>query len=274
MNFLRRSLILVTLMSFVLGSTVSAQNGAPDQEGPKLWVVQNIQVEPTMEVQFEETLREKAEAFKQARLGVNYMWSVSRGYLSVGDYWVIRPLKSFADLDHLQGEWVLRAQRAIGKTKLDDLETREAAAIRTIQNTISVHVAELSYRPEEPGMTNPVPGFLHMGVDYVRPGMTEQYYRVIRDFRNALAKINHPFGYQVYRVVFGGKQAYIFVWSNDSAEQYYRVNQLPRLVTQALGPEGAAKMGREWRECLWKFEMFDTRPRPELSFLPVSAVFD
>ena len=120
-------------------------------------------------------------------------------------------------------------------------------------------------------MAKPAPGFLHMGVDYVKPGMTEQYYRVIREFRNALAKINHPFGYQVYRVVFGGKQAYVFVWPNDSAEQYYRVNQLPRLVTQAIGPEGAAKMGKEWRECLWKFEMNDRRPRPELSYLPVAA---
>ena len=168
----------------------------------------------------------------------------------------------------------MRAQRAIGKPLLEEFEMREAFAIRTIQNTISVYVDELSYRPEESGMTNLAPGFLHMGVDYVKPGMTEQYYRVIREFRNALSKINHPFGYKVYRVVFGGKQAYIFVWPTDSAEQYYRVNQLPRLVTQAIGPEGAAKIGREWRECLWKFEMFDRRPQPELSYLPVAAALD
>ncbi len=275
MRTLQFFLLLAILACFVSGPVLlSARDGAEGTKAeasatdpPTLWVIRHFQVEPTKVVQFEEALGEIAKGFEQANLGPEYTWLTSSGYLSVGDYRVMYALRSFADLDR-QDAWRKPVETVLGKAKLAELERQEASAIRTVKTVVSRHVEELSYRPKESALAGRPAGFVHVGVDYVRPSQLEQYMAVIKRFRNALASINVPFSYDVYEVLLGSEQVFMFAWPTETADQYYRSISLPRFLMEALGREATVKLGNEWRECLWKFEMYDLRPLPELSYIP------
>lgn len=264
MKILRHILILVVLwVPLVIGS-VSAQDKAANQPAPKLSIIHFDQVEPAMAEQYEDAVRGFVEAFRQAKLGPEWSWFTSNS--PEFTYALSFPLKSYAELDR-EKEQEKQLEAAIGKAKLEELDKKAAATIRTHHSVILQDVEEWSYSPEKSALTKPVPGYLHVEVEWVKPGMTEQYKQVIKQFRDALVKIKHPFGYEAHRVVFG-EPSYVYVWAADSPEQFYQGNKIDQMMTQALGKEAADKLYKQWRECLWKYETADAQPRPDLSYLP------
>ncbi|MBI3950887.1 MAG: hypothetical protein HY314_10595 [Acidobacteria bacterium] len=268
MKTLKRILILMALLVPFIVISASAQNTAKMQETPKLWVVHFDQVEPAMAEQYEDAARGFVDAFKQAKLGREWMW-----YTSVSPeftYTLVFPLKSFADLGR-EEEHDKQLEAAIGKAKLDELDKKAAAAIRTHHSVILRDIEEWSYRPEKSALTKPVPGFLHIEMDWVRPSMMEQYKSAIKQFRDALAKVKHPFGFDAHRVLFG-EPSYVYVWFADSAEQFYQGNKIDQVMYQAVGKEAADRLYKQWRECLWKYQTADEYTRPDLSnVLPPEA---
>lgn len=263
--------LLLSWLSLPNALSASPPQTAPIQQARKLWVVQQIQVEPTKEDEFEAALRGKAQAYTQARLGAEHLWVVSSR--PVGHYTLSSPIGSFADLDRRKLT-TTTVEQSVGKAKLDELEQKQAAAIRTVQNTIFTQAEELSYYPKKSAMTNAAPGFYHWTIDYVKPGLLAPYKESIQEFRAALDKADHPLAVEVYELLFGGESAFVFAYPADSAEQHYTLNKFGQVIAKAVGREGAGKIYEKWRACLWKFEALDNHPRPELSYLPALPVQD
>lgn len=255
--------LAIGLLMTLLASSVPPQRPVPP--GGKLWVVQQVQVEPAKEDEFEAALRDKAQACKQAGLGPEHLWVVASR--PVGHYTISSPVNSFADLERRK-LIATAAERAVGKVRLDDLERRQAAAIRTVQNTVFAQIEELSYYPKKSALTNPAPGFYHWTIDYVKPGLLAQYRESIQEFKAALQQAEHPLAVEVYEILYGSESAFVFAYPADNAEQHYALNKFGQVVARAVGKEMAARIYEKWRACLWKFEVMDNQPRPELSYLP------
>ncbi len=260
-NQFRLTLAFILMLS--LGSLAVSQD--KQAKSQRLWLVQNIQVELTQEDVFEQALQAQARAFQEAKLGREHLWVVSSR--PMGRYTISYPLQSFADLDRfaMVSE---AAEKAIGKGKWAEWETKKAATIRSVQNTIYAYAEELSYHPKKSARTKPAAAFYHWTIDYVKPAYLEQYKQAIKAFAAALEQANHPLEYEVYEVLFGSESAFVFAYPADNAEQHYSLNQFGPIIAKAIGREAAASIYVKWRECLSGFEALDTHARPDLSFLP------
>ncbi len=259
---MNRSLVFIFLFAVLAAVGVQAQSSSSDKR--LLWVVQRIQVEPTLEGQFEAVWRERAEAARKAGLDNSSRWYVHKGILTVGKYETALQIDSFNDLDQPEAGWRKPLEKAVGREMMAAWDARERATIRNVVTVVGVQVPELSYEP-----ATPAPGpyrYIHFGVDYVKPAMLDQYRRVILKFREALTKIGHPHGFRVFETLYGESHAFAFVWPKASAEDHHRTHDLAQYVVKAFGQEEAVRMGREWRECLWDFESYGRQPLPELSF--------
>lgn len=264
-----RRLCLQGFLVIVLAHSAAAQEGSTLLT--TLWVVQHVEVEPTREAQFEAAWRARALAARQAKIAPPCAWFVSKGVLAVGKFDVAFPVGSFSDLNHPETPCREALERAAGREKTAEWDVQEQQAIRQVRQTVTILVPELGYAPKQGASVEAPVGYLHYGVDYVKPAMLPQYRRVISEFSKALEKISHPIGYEVYEVLYGATHSFVFLWRKESAEQHHRTHDLPRYVLEALGPEGLARLGKEWRECLWDFESYGRIPRPELSYFSESA---
>ncbi|MGE0041245.1 MAG: hypothetical protein AB7H88_09520 [Vicinamibacterales bacterium] len=255
----RRSGAAVASVAVTFGALALAAAPATAQT-PTIWLVQELETEPSQLVAVEAAFADAATAASSGT------WLTVQPYFAAGRFAVFVPLGEPAlPMD----EW---SQAPGSDAILAAPIILPGSAIRSVARSVAVMVPELSYRPAAAGGTRQAPEFYHVGVDYVRPDRVAQYRTVIAEVRNALARLEHPHGFDVFRDVVGAHGlAYTFMWPSASAEVHYRDNQLPRLLLSALGPQKALDLGRRWRECLVRFEAYDLRPRPELSRMPAPA---
>jgi len=244
--------------------------GQEKEEDSGLWYIHFDQVIPDMEEAYVQAAKEWVDAFTKADMGPDWTYFTS----SSDDFMYITGwrLKNFAmldDSDALEKEMTEK----VGADTLKALMERQSVAISSHHSEIARHLPDLSYRPAKPLLTNPMPGYSRVGVHWVRPGQEKAFKETIKSLKAALAKVEHGLGFETYEVVFG-TGSYIMVWAADDPGQFFTNNNLRKVLSAALGPEGAMKLYADWRATISKFESHDNRPRPDLSYFPGMAEGD
>lgn len=250
-------LVMLTIPPWVGGAPPIAQ------QPPPFWVVRFVDIEPQKAEQFERALRDRVQAMRRLKLGPEWTWYATRR--SNFTYTFAHPMKSLSEIDALWKR-IYQPEDVLNESTIQRLLSRERAAIRRHHSELIQLLESWSYHPKAPAAQTP-PRFQHVVLEWVRPDRLHQYERVIHRFRQALAKIAHPFGYDAYRIIVG-EGSFAYVWMAPSAQQYYAANHLDEVLRRALGQQDADRLLQQWRWCLWRRESYDGTPRPDLSYFP------
>ncbi|RMG47951.1 MAG: hypothetical protein D6723_15680, partial [Acidobacteria bacterium] len=250
MSFRKSATFIVLLMTLIYAVPPGSKGASSIAEQlPQFWLVRFVEIEPHKVDQFERALRDRVQAMRRLELGSEWTWYATRR--PDFTYTFAHPLASLSELDALWKR-IYQPEDILRESTIRRLLNRERAAIRSYQSELIQHLESWSYHPKAPTAKTP-PRFQRVVLEWVRPDRRPQYEEVIHRFREALAKIAHPLGYDAYRIIIGSG-SFAYVWMAPSAEYYYRTNNLSELLTRALGREEANRLVQRWHWCLRKRE--------------------
>lgn len=240
-----------------------APNPAPTTVAP-LWTWHMEVIEPADVPRYEAAIASIARAQREAKVPMEVTgWYAIE--LADSRYINIAPLASFADLDRQTEK---RAALAKLVNDLPKLQEPLHKSLQTHHTKILKYLADSSYRPAHPSMTQPVPGYLRLVLEWPRQSQLEEYLGVVKELRDALVQAEYPLGYQAYSGRYG-EWDYVYVWEADSAAQFHQTPTLEEALRKSA--DGKADLLARKRACLVKVEFLEARPRLDLSSLPAEA---
>ncbi|MBI1747733.1 MAG: hypothetical protein HYR55_14265 [Acidobacteria bacterium] len=261
----RPTIVLIQFLIVFFFSFLTAQTISTTAPTPELWLVQFEKVDAGMTTQYEEKTRVWREALLHAKAGAEWTYYLSgiRNFT----YMMAIPQKSFAALDQ-KGERATQLKDSARSSNIDQLQKEKDTTISTRRSEVWRFREDLTYRPK--GVSQLVPGYQRMTVEWIKPGKLEKYFQTSKQTRAALAKVNYSLGYMAFSVVYGDGSI-VYLWEADTAERFYKDYNIGPALIQALGSENATKLYMDWLDCVTKVDYIEGYPRTDLSYTPEPA---
>ncbi|MCL6462077.1 MAG: hypothetical protein I4O51_09435 [Flavobacterium micromati] len=249
MKSLAKTIGLITFV-LLLTNLINAQN--------QQYLVQQDQVKPSMQVEYEKTLKEFIEDCKKNNLqGTN--WTTAR--MSDGKYLYISPIEKMADLDR---NWFAPLSEKMGKENLQKYWDKfDKCYDKNGNYTVSL-VKDLSYMPN--GLTTNTVGqdFRKYHFFYVTPSNAKNMAQEFKAIKTIFEKKKSKEHYRIYRSGFGIIGEYYLVVLSSKDEQSYAVTS----------DENNILLGEEWQKAFDqlmlftdKYETVSGMMRPDLSYV-------
>jgi hypothetical protein len=247
--------MLAAVLVLVTGVWAGEEEG---EKKPLYRVVHYDKVDPAKTEVFEAKSKEWVAAFAEKGMGSEWYWFTAAGPEFV--YVTVFPFSAYADLDE---DYEKRMAEALGEEKLKALNEPTGAVLSHYSSVIK-HLPELSYWPEA-GMAED-PGFLHVGVHWVRPGMEEDFKALAEKVLAACKKVKAPLGYNAWQVEYG-EGTYLFSTAGKDPVEVYGSPGTGKILTEAFGAEEAEKVFAEWRGCVTNYDEINYSIRADLSYM-------
>ena len=254
--------LLVLLLSIVAALPLAAA----DAPAPKIYVLHQEVVRPSMTAVYEETTKELIKLIQEHRSAApTFHFNAVAG--DDFTYLYVTQLPDFTALDTIPKEFEATA-KAVGEAKWGDLMKRNGQAVEYIRETILLEDPSLSYTPASPRLKPEEMAYFHYDLYYVQPGRETEADALAREFVELFRKKGIPDGYRLFRVLMGAEMPMIAVMfgARDAAD-YQAQDAKGR---QILGPEGAALFQRAF-SLSRRFESHNGWWRADLSLPPAPA---
>jgi hypothetical protein len=241
---------------------------AADQAAaPRLFVLHQEFARPSMLKQYEETSKEFIGYVRQHHDAIpsfNFVAVAGEDYV----YTFVAPIRSFADLDAINGGFGKVAQ-AVGEAKWGDLMKRGGQATEFIRESVLMEDPSLSYTPAQPRLKPEEERYLHVDLYYVQPGREAEADALAKEFVELFRKKGITESYRLFKVVMGPEMPLLIVTvpAKDAAD--YEVHNQAGM--QALGAEGQALFARAFA-LTRRFETHGGTIRPDLSLEPMKSM--
>ena len=231
-------------------------------EPPKLFVLHQEIVKPSLVPLYEQTTKEFLALVQQHRSASPALWFTTfAGHDYVYSY--VGPIQSFASIDTINAGFQALAEAA--GPKWPDVMKRNGEAIDYIRESVLMEDPSLSYTPAKPRITDDEARFFHFDLYYLQPGREAEAEALAHEFVELFRKKGVASPYRLFKVVMGPETPLLTVVipARDAAD-FAAQDAAGR---QLLGAEGQALFQRAFALCR-RFEQHEAWIRPDLSLPP------
>lgn len=249
-----------------------AWQGCEAQEAARtLYVVEQEDIDPALNSQYEQGVQLAIAAMQKANLGSDMSWGATQYQSS---YFYVFQVGSLAELDLNSRQ--ARARGAQLATAMDEatfaqFATLTTPAIRGNHLSVMEPVPEFSYAPADTVVENPQ--FNHVVTLRVQAARAEQFEQATAEILAAIRKSDYPIGFNAYRTVIGDGRVffdrgrtYYFIAPFDTRSQFYEEHPFNEALAEAVGAERAAQLLGDQLNSLLSMETHDYRRRPDMGF--------
>lgn len=231
-------------------------------EPPKLFVLHQEIVKPSMVPQYEQTTKEFLALVQQHRdASPAFSFTTFAGHDYVYSY--VGPIQSFATIDAINAGFQALAEAS--GPRWPDVMKRNGEAIDSIRESVLMEDPSLSYAPDKPRLKDDEARFFHFDLYYVQPGREPEAEALARELVELFRKKGVTSPYRLFKVVMGPETPLLTVVipARDPAD-YAAQDAAGR---DLLGAEGQALFQRAFALSR-RFEQHDAWIRPDLSLPP------
>lgn len=252
----------VALAAAVLFSVVPGAVFAEHHEkmAPAYSVIHYDDVGPANTEAYEENAKAWVAAFKKAGMGEEWSWRTYSG--PNFNYAFLTDAPNYAFLDGADARSAAMVE-AIGKETVDELSA-DGGGSSGHRHELTKKLPDLDYTPE--GGVGEV-GFVRLGVHSVKPGMGEDFKKLVVKVNEARTKVGASLAVRASQVEFGHGSYQFAVIAKDSAT-FHAARSVGAMLVEAFGPEEAQAIFDDWRGCITDYETSDWYFEPELSYMP------
>lgn len=254
MLFKKLIFAIIVCLSFSVLGLVSGQ----EEEIKNLYMVWEMKVDPAMDKEFREAVKEMVAKDVKHKLGYSYFTHASSDFL----YTVFCPLKDYSDWDNYSTAWQ-RVQDAMGKEK------HEAIYNRLYNTTEYFNIYTLRFRPDlsnmpkNPRLATGQEKFFKLDIMYPKLRKIKEFEAAMKKVVSFSKKEKNPEKIRAYvREIGADCPMYIFALSGSSKLDYYEAN---RKMWENASDE-RRKAFSEMLKLLRKRESRDIWDKPELSY--------
>ena len=244
----------------VLGVSVFAGD-EPGAEKAQMFCIYKEIVKPSKTQQYENAVKYMINEFKEYQVDpAKVNWFTVTGP-ELG-YIYVMPIDGWSGMDTMQTAWK-EAIDAIGKEKFEDMTAPMSEAMESIEIFHSILREDLSYRPENPRLSQDEIGYAHYGFYYGIPGKSDELEEIAKGFAELYREAGIDTGFDIYQPVTGADLPYIIVAQVAKSEADYFANR--ERIREILG-EKAKKLAEKVGATVRKIEYKSGTPRPDLSY--------
>ena len=252
----RYSVLAVLAVLAALGTLHAA-------EPPKLFVLHQEIVKPSMVPQYEQTTKEFLALVQQHRsASPSFSFTAFAGHDYVYSY--VAPIQSFASIDGINSGFEAMAKAA--GPQWADLMKRSGEPMEYVRESVLMEdPPRLSYTPDKPRLKDEEARFFHFDLYYVQPGREAEAEALAREIVDLFRKKGVTSGYRLLKVVMGPETPLLTVVipARDPAD-FAAQDAAGR---ELLGAEGQALFQRAFALSR-RFEQHEAWIRPDLSLPP------
>ena len=253
-----RKVFVVALVALCILATNGLQAGESDDS---MYVhVTSYKVNPADSDEWVQLGKDWVTAFADANMDESWDWYMSSNGF---EYVIVDMHKDMASFDHGE-EMQAKMVEAIGEETMAALrESSSSIDFEVVSSEVVKVRSDLSYHAGE--MDGP-PGFIHIGVHSVKPGMAKRFEGALGKVAEAWKQTETPGHWTTHEVTLG-QGSYVVVSMAASPVAFYQEKTTPQVLTEAFGEEETKALYTEWRDCISDYTTQTMYPRPELSYV-------
>ena len=245
----------------IMAVLCAAPAALPGQEAqPQLSLMGDFLVQTSRAGEYEEAVKDLLAAMKKHGFAFRlFTYSTDDGH-----YYMVYPLKNYADVDAWFEEWGEFARR-IGPANFRALDDRIVACEIERVHRFWVFRPDISYLPEKERLKPEEIGYYTWDFVWVIPGKQAEFEAVNREWIALSARKGARDPFMTYKGELGTTMP-VYVWFEygKSAADYAVAEEV---FWKAMGEEGAA-LSKKTRALIRKMESKTGRFRPDLSYDP------
>lgn len=231
-----------------------------EKMAPGYSVIHYDDVGPANSETYEENAKAWVATFKKAGMGEEWSWQTYAGPNFT--YAFLTDAPNYAYMDGADARSAAMVE-AIGKETVDKLSANGGGS-NGHRHELTKKLPDLDYTPE--GGVGEV-GFVRLGVHSVKPGMGEDFKKLVARVNEARKKVGASLAVRASQVEFGHGSYHFAVIAKDAAT-FHASKGVGAMLVEAFGPEEAQAIFDKWRGCITDYETSDWSFEPELSYMP------
>ncbi len=231
-----------------------------EHDVPQYAHVTLYRVAPAHSDEWEQLGKDWVKAFADAGADAKWNWYMSANGFEYVIVDMHQDMGSFDHGDEVQAEMA----EMIGADTLAALsESAAGIDFEVVSSEVAKIREDLSFHGGE--MSGP-PGFIQVGIHYVKAGKGEQFEGAVKKVAEAWAQTETPGHWTTHEVTLGAG-SYIIVSMAESAAAFYQAKTTGQVLTEAYGEDGAKELFETWRDSISNFKRENWFPQNELSYV-------
>lgn len=232
----------------------------------KLVQVITWQVQPDQMDEWEAAIKQIVEAAQAANVSEDYGWSF---YSSTSNYTLVYPIANYAYFDDPM-QWMRQFEGTEGDAKLKTaMASINSIDHRVINEEIAEHKLDWSYMPGDDFEQKLAEHkFTHIDEFWVRPGKSEEFGEVIKEYVAFFAEIGYGYPILGHEMKFGQSGRAVFVTVVDDLSDFYGASSFQQTAINANATDRMEALWAKLTPTIDKWEHGDETYRPELTYWP------
>lgn len=179
-------------------------------------------------------------------------------------YMFVYPIKNFADIDALYGEW-MKFIEAWGMDNWKAMQKEIGDAVESSDLSVFNFRRDLSFLPEDNAYDGSKPNYFYWGFCKVKPGMEQALEKNFQDFVNLWKAKEMTTGWALYQGFFGADMpTYVYAeWGASPAAFWAQAEK-----SEAKTGDAAKAVWDQTMQTLRSYDFMTGRNRPDLSYKP------
>lgn len=258
---LRRIIPLALALAVAVPASLQAQEGREGEERGQLIQVTTWNIEPSSNADWEANVKKLVEAAQESE--IPYRWAF---WQKGSEYTLVYPVENFAYYDNPM-QFMRSFSGKPGEAKMREaMQAFENIEARVVIQELAEQKADWSYEVEGWMMDEMKAG--HVDVMWLKPGSMESFEKLNQDWAALTRDLDYPYPYNGYEIHFGDVGRAVFVTLVDDLASYYGENDMMKLVEAKGMGERMQELIDRLDEIAYRWDHYDLRFRPDLSYWP------